>query len=184
MSAPHLLLHGDRLALAMTTAEHLAEYHRWETDPGTILGYGTQLPQSFETRSAGYESQARSDRQARFEVVRLSDAAPVGMTVLHVDHAVRTAEFVMLLAPEARGQGYAAEAATLTLDWGFHLAALRMVWLKVLEPNAAAIRAYERAGFRPAGRLRQAGWWHGESCDELLMDAVRADFPGPSRVPG
>ncbi|WP_205629574.1 GNAT family N-acetyltransferase [Jiangella muralis] len=90
----------------------------------------------------------------------------------------------MLLAPEARGQGYTADAAMLTLDWGFHLAAVRMVWLKVLEPNAHAIRAYERAGFRPAGRLRQAGWWYGESCDELLMDAVRADFPGPSRVPG
>lgn len=119
MSDPHLLLRGDRLALAMPTAEHLPEYHRWETDPATILGYGTQLPQSWETRAAGYEAQARSDRQARFEVVRVDDGAPVGMTVLHVDHAVRTAEFVMVLAPEARGQGYAAEATTLTLDWGF-----------------------------------------------------------------
>jgi hypothetical protein len=36
---------------------------------------------------------------------------------------------------------------------------------------------------RAAGRLRQAGWWRGESCDEVLMDAVRADFPGTSRVP-
>lgn len=182
MTAPHLLLRGERLGLALPTAAHLPEYHRWETDPGTVLGYGTQLPQSFETRSAGYEAQARNDRRAGFEVVRLDDAAPVGTTTLYVDHAVRTAEFVMLLAPEARGQGFAAEAAVLTLDWGFHLAALRMVWLKVLEPNAPAIRAYERAGFRPAGRLRQAGWWRGEACDELLMDAVREDFPGPSRV--
>lgn len=183
MSELNLLLRGDRLALAMPQAEHLPEYHRWETDPATILGYGTQLPQSRETRTAGYEAQARSDRQARFEVVLLADERLVGMTVLHVDHQVRTAEFVMLLAPEARGQGLAAEAATLTLDWGFHLAALRMIWLKVLEPNAAAIRAYERSGFRMAGRLRQAGWWMGASCDELLMDAVPTDLPGPSVVP-
>ncbi|WP_116948308.1 GNAT family N-acetyltransferase [Jiangella endophytica] len=183
MSDPHLLLRGERLALALTTAEHLAEYHRWETDPATMLGYGTQVPVSWETRAAGYEAQARNDQRTAFEVVRLDDGAPVGTTVLRVDPAVRTAEFFMILAPEARGHGFAAEAAVLTLDWGLHLAALRMVWLKVLEPNARAIRAYERAGFRPAGRLRQAGWWRGESCDELLMDVVRADFPGPSRIP-
>ncbi|MBB5789878.1 RimJ/RimL family protein N-acetyltransferase [Jiangella mangrovi] len=167
----------------MTTAEHLREYHRWENDPETILGYGNQAPQSWETRAAGYEAQARSDRQTRFEIVRLTDDRPVGTTVLYVDHAVRTAEFVMVLAPEARGHGFAAEATLLTLDWAFHMAALRMVWLKVLEPNVRAVRAYEKAGFRPAGRLRQAGWWRGESCDELLMDAVRADFPGPSAIP-
>lgn len=52
----------------------------------------------------------------------------------------------------------------------------------MLEPNTAGIRAYEKAGFQHAGRLRQAGWWRGESCDELLMDATQADFPGPSRI--
>lgn len=87
-----------------------------------------------------------------------------------------------LLAPESRGQGLATEATRLTLDWAFHLAHLRMVWLKVLAPNTAGITAYQRAGFRQAGRLRQAGYWLGEVVDELLMDAVRADFPGPSAV--
>ncbi len=86
----------------------------------------------------------------------------------------------ILLAPEARGRGLATEATRLTLDYAFHLTALAQVWLKVLEPNAAAIRAYERAGFQPAGRLRQAGYWHGQRCDELLMDVLPADFPGPS----
>ncbi|WP_301542984.1 GNAT family N-acetyltransferase [Streptomyces mayonensis] len=57
-----------------------------------------------------------------------------------------------------------------------------MVWLKVLEPNVAGINAYEKAGFRHAGRLRQAGYWLGEPVDELLMDALPADFPGPSAV--
>lgn len=55
-----------------------------------------------------------------------------------------------------------------------------MVWLKVLEHNTAGIRAYQNAGFKEAGRLRNAGYWLGEVCDELLMDAVREDFTGPS----
>jgi diamine N-acetyltransferase len=182
MSQPRILLRGERVGLGMTRAEMLREYHRWETDPGVILGYGTQIPQSWETREAGYNAQARSERQARFEVVRLDDDQPVGMTILNIDHYVRTAEYVILLAPEARGHGFAAEATRLTLDWAFHLAALRMVWLKVLERNAAGVRAYEHAGFKEAGRLRAAGYWLGQACDEILMDALPEDFPEPSAI--
>lgn len=177
VSEPHILLRGKTVALGMTRADMLPEYHRWENDPGVMLGYGTQLPQSWETRSAGYEAQARSsDRQARFEVLSIDGSQPAGMTVLHVDHQVRTAEYIIMLAPEARGRGYAAEATRLTLDWAFHIAAIRMVWLKVLEPNIAGVRAYTAAGFRTAGRLRQAGYWLGQPCDELIMDALPSDL--------
>jgi diamine N-acetyltransferase len=104
------------------------------------------------------------------------------LTTLYVNGVVRTAEFVIVLAPSERGEGYAAEAARLTLDWAFHLGALRMVWLKVLEPNVKGISAYEKDGFRQAGRLRQSGYWLGRPVDELLMDALPEDFPGPSAV--
>ncbi|MFC5723812.1 GNAT family N-acetyltransferase [Streptomyces gamaensis] len=104
------------------------------------------------------------------------------MTVLHVNTYVRTAEFVIALAPNERGKGHATEAARLTLDWAFHMAALRMVWLKVLEPNRAGVAAYEKAGFRPSGRLRKSGYRLGQPVDELLMDALPEDFSGPSAV--
>lgn len=182
MNQPKFLLRGERLALAQPRAEMLPEYHRWENHLGTILGYGNQVPQSWETRAAGFERQAKSDRYIQFEVVHIEDEQPVGMTILAIDHQVRTAEYTMLLAPEARGRGFATEATLLTLDWAFHLAALRMVWLKVLEHNAAGIRAYENAGFKSGGRLRQSGFWLGDPCDELLMDILSAEFPGPSAV--
>lgn len=179
---PMLWLRGERVALGPTHAELIEEYWRWENDPVAVNGYGRQVPESLETRREGYGHQARGSlNQVRFTVHNLkNETAPCGLTSLTVDHQVRTAEFLILLAPEARGQGLAAEATRLTLDYAFHLTALAQVWLKVLEPNAAAIRAYEQAGFQLAGRLRQAGYWHGQHCDELLMDALPADFPGPS----
>lgn len=57
-----------------------------------------------------------------------------------------------------------------------------MVWLKVLAPNVAGINAYERAGFQHAGKLREAGYWLGQVCDEVPMDALAQDFTGPSAV--
>ncbi|WP_431776519.1 GNAT family N-acetyltransferase [Streptomyces cucumeris] len=182
MSDPHILLTGEGLALGMPRHDMLPEYHRWENDARTILGYGNQWAQPWEVRAAGYERQRSNERYQQFEIVRLEDETAVGMTILEVNAYVRTAEFVIMLAPSERGKGYAAEAARLTLDWAFHVAALRMVWLKVLEPNRAGIAAYEKAGFRQSGRLRQSGYWLGQPVDELLMDALPADLPGPSAV--
>lgn len=105
---------------------------------------------------------------------------PSGMTTLQPDNYVRTAEYILVIAPEARGKGLATRATRLTLDFGFHVANLRSIWLKVLAPNKSAVRVYENAGFEHVGALRQAGYWRGAVCDELIMDALAADFSGPS----
>ncbi|WP_285731982.1 GNAT family protein [Nocardiopsis sp. ATB16-24] len=184
MNEPHLLLTGPELALGMPRKEMLRTYHAWENDAGTLLGFGNQVPQSWETREAGWERQRGNMNFPQFEVVRIHDHAPIGMTTLEINRFTRSAEFVMVLAPEERGKGHAAEAARLTLNWAFHVAALRTVWLKVLAPNTAGTRAYEKAGFRHAGRLRRAGFWMGRPVDELLMDALPEDFPWPSVLTG
>lgn len=181
---PLLWLRGERVALGPFTRDLVEDYWRWEQDPKVIIGYGRQTPESLEARIAGYESQARSmHNQTRFTVYDLTaDGGPraVGTTALRIDHHVRTAEYVILLGPEGRGRGLAREATLLTLDYGFHITNLRAVWLKVLEHNVAGLRAYDGAGFKPVGRLRRSGYWLGAECDEIIMDALAAEFPGPS----
>jgi diamine N-acetyltransferase len=100
-----------------------------------------------------------------------------------IDHNVRIAEFIIMIGDsEHRGKGIGTEATRLTLDYAFHITALRCVHLAVLEPNTAAIKAYEKAGFKIIGRRRDSGYWLNRQCDEILMDAVPADFPGPSVI--
>ena len=185
---PMLWLRGDRAALGPYTRTLVADYWRWEQDPQGIIGYGRQTPESLEARTAGYDGQARNTlNQARFTIYDLTTAdapRPVGTTALLIDQRVRTAEFVILIGPEGRGHGLAREATQLTLDYAFHVTNLRAVWLKVLEHNTAGIRAYQGAGFKPVGRLRKAGYWLGAECDELVMDAIADDFPGPTRLGG
>lgn len=120
----------------------------------------------------------------RFTIYDLTSGqpAPVGVATLLPDHSVCTAEFVIMLAPDARGRGLGTEATRLTLDYAFHITNLRMVWLKVLAPNTGAVRAYEKAGFSRVGSLRQAGYWLGQVCDEIVMDALAEDFTGPSAI--
>ncbi|MFD7645938.1 GNAT family N-acetyltransferase [Kitasatospora sp. NPDC059795] len=164
-------------------ADLVETYWRWEQDPTLLVGYGRQQPESLEARTEGIAHQLRGDN-IRFTVYDLTGEAPVpvGVTTLLPDTAVRTAEYVVMLAPEARGKGLGTAATRLTLDYAFHITNLRMVWLKVLAPNKAGVRAYEKAGFKAAGTLREAGYWLGQVCDELIMDALASEFTGFSAV--
>ncbi len=148
-----------------------------------MVGYGRQAPESLEARTEGMTHQLRGEN-IRFTIYDLTGDQPVptGVSTLLPDHSVRTAEFVIMLGAHARHRGLGTAATRLTLDYAFHVTNLRMVWLKVLAPNTAAIRAYEKAGFQHVGAVRQAGYWLGTVCDEILMDALATDFSGPSAI--
>ncbi|MGH8918089.1 MAG: GNAT family N-acetyltransferase [Actinomycetes bacterium] len=157
---PLLWLRGQKVALGPFTHELVEKYWEWKQDPKVIIGYGRQTPESLKSRIKGHISQARGmANQERFTVYDLTTDAepqPVGTTALHIDHYVRTTEYVIPLGPEGRGRGLAGEATHLTLDYDFPITQLHTVWLKVLEHNTAAIHAYQTAGFKQIGRPRRA----------------------------
>ena len=182
MTTPTIWLEGQNVGLGPYVRELVEEYWRWENDPTTILGFGRQLPESIEARTAGIDIQLSNSAFPRFTVYELKSVRAIGKTELKTDNVTRNAEFVINLAPEMQNKSYGTEATKLTLDYAFHLISLRMVWLKVLEHNRGAIRVYEKAGFQYAGRLRKAGYWLGELCDELYMDVIPEEFVGESVV--
>ncbi|MFG2408116.1 hypothetical protein ACGFR8_28010 [Streptomyces brevispora] len=69
---------------------------------------------------------------------RQDTPVPVGVTTLLPDDSVRTAAYIVMLGPEARGRGLGAQATGLTLDYAFHITNLRMVWRRVLAPTPPA----------------------------------------------
>jgi RimJ/RimL family protein N-acetyltransferase len=175
-------LKSEQVGLGPYVHDFVQDYWRWENDPGTILGFGRLGPESIESRTTGIEIQLKNSAMPRFTAFELASHKPIGVTTLKTDYAVRTTELVINVAPEWQGQGYGSQAAWLTLDYAFHVLSLRMVWLKVLSGNANAIKAYEKIGFKAAGKLRSAGYWLGKVCDELFMDMVVDDFVGDSVV--
>lgn len=184
-ATPLLWMRGQRAALGPFTRELAELYWRWENEPTVIAGMGRQTPESLEARLAGYDAQARSmgtiPRFTIYDLTRGGVPVPVGTSALRIDHYVRTAEFIILLGEDGRGRSLATEATRLTLDYAFTISALRSVWLKVLAPNTGAIAAYDKAGFRHAGRLRRAGYWNGTEADELIMDVVADEYQDPTR---
>lgn len=92
----------------------------------------------------------------------------------------RHASIDIYLDPASQGQGLGTDAVRtlarhLTTDLGFH-----RVVIDPAADNVAAIRCYEKVGFRPVGIMREYergpdGSWH----DGLLMDLLAHELADP-----
>ncbi|MFD7072833.1 GNAT family N-acetyltransferase [Nocardioides sp. NPDC059952] len=187
MTNSNMWLTHDGVGLGPLRADLAEAYWRWESSLRVMAGYGRLGAETLSERTAGLDSQLRhSDSQARFTIYQETDGGewdPVGSSSLALDHRYGTAEFFIYLGEEtARGRGIGTTATTLVLDWAFHLAQLRSVYLSVIAENTAGVRAYEKAGFKVIGTRRRSAWWLGRPADEILMDAVPEDYAGPRLV--
>jgi len=93
------------------------------------------------------------------------------------DPMYRHASVDVFLATSHHGRGLGTEAIRLLARHLFEVRGHHRLTIDPAADNAAAIRAYEKAGFRPVGILRgyergPDGAWH----DGLLMDLLREEF--------
>ena len=116
-----------------------------------------------------------------FAIYELPDLRPIGVTNVR-DFATpsRTAEFGIAIGePDCRGKGYGTEATRLLLDFAFTVLGVHNVWLDTVSYNVAAIRAYEKAGFKEIGRRREAHRLGDRVYDVVLMDCLATEFVPP-----
>ena len=110
------------------------------------------------------------------------DEELVGMTCFWgIDLHNRRAHLGLGIGEEHRGRGIGTDATRVMLHYGFVDRGLHRVQLEVLATNAAALRVYEKAGFREDGRMREAAWVRGGFVDEVYMSVLATEFPPPAR---
>jgi aminoglycoside 6'-N-acetyltransferase len=89
----------------------------------------------------------------------------------------RHAGMDIFLTTSRHGQGLGTEAIRVLARYLFEERGHHRLTIDPATDNAAAIRAYEKVGFRPVGIMREYergpdGAWH----DGLLMDMLREEF--------
>ena len=112
-------------------------------------------------------------------VVDLDGSAVGGAALFNFDLLARHAEAGINLLPTARGRGIGSAATALLVEFGFVRRNLRRIHLQAIASNAAAIRAYEKAGFVVEGRQRQHAWVRGSYEDIVLMGILRSEQTSP-----
>jgi RimJ/RimL family protein N-acetyltransferase len=100
-----------------------------------------------------------------------------GTGFVNLDSRNRSAEFGIVIGDKSYwDQGYGTEAVCLLVKHGFNTLNLNRVYLRVLENNPRAMRAYEKAGFSHEGRQRQAEYKDGKYLDLLVMSILKDEF--------
>lgn len=115
-----------------------------------------------------------------FSIVDLKTDQLLGRCLLFgVDPVNRSAKFGIAIGEKAFwNQGYGFEATRLLLDYGFNLLNLNSIMLGVFAFNTAAIRCYQKAGFKEIGRRRQARIIGSRKFDAIFMDILAEEFLG------
>ena len=126
----------------------------------------------------------------RYDFVLVSPQGRImGESVINeMDMQLRSANFrVALFQPEACGKGTGSWMIRCTLEFAFQALRLHRLSLDVFSFNHRAIRAYEKAGFRREGVLRDAVWDGGAYADDILMSMLeeewRALYPARPALP-
>lgn len=173
------VLYGKTVMLREYRREDLEDIRAWVNDPAVTryLGGGSLLkPQTCEMTRAFLEAKLAGGYQ--FVIARLSDGAYLGqIDACDLDLINRRAEIGIVLGDKSwQGRGYGTEALGLMVKYLFTQVNLNRVTLQVEAENAAAIRCYEKCGFRQEGVLRSHVFREGMYRDVWVMGLLRDEW--------
>lgn len=174
----------DHVFLRPLGAADAPELTRWIDDPEIARAILTHRP-----IGARAEESFLAELEESRDEVALGIALEEGHRLIGVcgltqrDHRSRHAMFGIFLGEKSEwGKGYGSLATRLMVRHAFETLYLRRVWLHVRKEHAAAIRAYEKAGFRREGVL-QGTFLDEQGKDVFLMACMRDDDASPETRP-
>lgn len=174
---------GGRVVLRPYRLEDAEAVADWSHDPETTrwMGPRFRLPRTVEVvRERLEELLSNPPSDGEFFVV--ADAVTgayrgaVDLTSIDAVDGVGVLSLVIARAKD-RGRGLGTEAVGLLLDHAFGPLALNKVELRVSAGNPAALRCYQKAGFRVEGRLRDHSLVEGHYHDLLCLGILASEWP-------
>ena len=173
-------LAGARVCLRpLERADVNARYAAWLNDAEVTryLEVGT-FPTSLVELEAFYAAAAVRRDQVLLAIVDRETDRHVGNIKLGpIDWVHRRATLGILVGDKAAwGRGTGTSATRLMVEYAFDRLDLRRVDLGVYADHAAAIRLYERVGFRVEGRFREDVYLEGAYRDRLWMGLLRSEY--------
>ena len=175
-----LTLRSERLDLRPLAPADAPFLFALKSDP-VVQRYGSHAPWTDPQLAVDYiERDRRSVAEGahvQFVMVRREDGTAIGTCTLYqLDEQCRRAEVGYALLPSAWGRGYANEAVSTLLDWGFDVAGLNRVEADIDPRNVASARALERLGFTHEGHLRERWIVGGETSDSWIYGLLAREW--------
>lgn len=138
---------------------------------------GTTKTFTMEQLYEHYERMTNDEHRFDFAICLLNSDEVLGdLSILEIDEANQKAGFrIALHHQQIFNKGYGTEAIQLALRFAFEQLKLNRLQLEVFSHNIRGIKAYEKAGFKIEGVLRQSLYVNNQYSDEIIMAMLRTD---------
>ena len=172
-------MRGERIGLAVLEKEDLPYFKKWLNDPRLSL-FMREFDQMLadENVMEWYDASIHDDTQIDFAIVSMESGKLLGAcSIVNIDKRNETGEARIFIGnPKFWNQGYGREGMILLLDYAFNVINLNNVRLSVNEINDRAVKAYQKIGFKEAGRIRKARVVGRVEYDLVIMDMLGEEF--------
>lgn len=175
---------GTYVFLSVLRREDVPVFARWFSDLELTVYLGQAgMAYTLEQEEEWYARVSRDAGSKTFTIITRDNQRMIGtVSLMNIDHRRQCAELGIAIGDKSVwGKGYGSEAVRLMCDYGFTFLNLYAIYLWHWGFNRRAGRAYLKAGFREAGRLRCGPRFNGRRYDQVLMEITRDEF-GPSGV--
>src|SRR6202453_4775867 len=135
-------------------------------------------PEEEKARLDWFRTRNDTDDRLDLAVVDRATGGCVGEAVLNQwDPGNESINFRILIGPAGQNRGLGTEATRLIVGYGFEKLGLHRISLEVYAFNPRARRAYEKAGFRVEGVLRQSLRYGDQWIDATVMSILASEWP-------
>ncbi len=175
-----LILATERLELRPLVPGDAPSLFVIHSDPAVMRYWSSPAWAGLQVAADAIEEDRRAAAEGirlRLGIFRRADDVLLGTcTLFHFDVQCRRAEIGYALGSFAWGHGYATEAISELLAYGFGELKLNRVEAEIDPLNEASARALERQGFVREGLLRERWIVGDQKSDSALYGLLTADF--------
>ncbi len=182
---PHVI-DGERLRLRDLRIEDAQDYYAdWMNDPEVVRFTESRLVRHTRENLRDFiEGLAASPRDLFLAITKKKDGRHIGNIKLgNINFYHGTAELGIIIGDKSCwGLGFAGEAINLIADYAFNTIGLHKLIAGNYTPNTGSTRAFEKAGFKIEGILRDHSIYQGNRIDVYLLGRLRSADRDPLEI--
>lgn len=169
---------GTKVYLRVIQASDMDSIYRSCQDEETLYMTGTRNAFTLSQIKESYKRFSHDPTRHDLAICLMESHEIIGdLAILDIDLHNKKAGFrIALHSRISWNKGYGTEATQLALAFTFGELQLNRLELEVYSHNPRGIKAYEKAGFKKEGTLRQSLYMNHAYSDEILMGMLREDY--------
>ena len=172
------MIEGRNLYIRPIKDEDMASIYKSCQDEEFLYMTGTRKSFTLDEIMESYKQFSSDPTRYDFAICLMENGEIIGdLAMLEIDQDNKKAGFrISLHSRDNVNKGYGTEATQLAQTFAFEELKLNRLELEVFSHNIRGIKAYEKAGFKTEGILRQSLYYNDAYSDEVIMAMLREDY--------